>query len=121
MSVPRVLVIDDEKKIHKAVEKALAGEDLRLDHAKDGNDALKKLGIEPCALIITDLVMPKKDGMSLVQTLRAQNFRMPMLVVSGYITEDLRRELDRCGDVSFLGKPFKPDDLKAIVKKLLTP
>jgi DNA-binding response OmpR family regulator len=121
MPIPRILVIDDEKKIHTAVEKALAGEDLRIDHAKDGKDALAKLGLEPCALIITDLVMPKKDGLSLVQTLRAQSFRMPIIVVSGYITEDLRRELTYSKDVSFLSKPFKPADLQALVRKLLAP
>ncbi|MBI2900219.1 MAG: response regulator [Planctomycetes bacterium] len=117
----RVLLIDDDPKIHKAVEHALAGLDLKLDHASDGRAALGMIGAEPVDLIITDLIMPVKDGLSFVQILRAQGFRMPMIVLSGYVTDDLRRELSYYSDVTIIPKPFRPDELHATVKLVLEP
>lgn len=121
MATPRILIIDDEHKIHKAIAGAFFGEDITLLHASNGKAALSHLGLEPVDLIVTDLVMPVKDGLSTLQILRAQGFRMPIVVLSGYLTDDLRREISYYSDVTIIGKPFRPEDLKATVKKLLAP
>jgi len=114
----RILVIDDDPKIHLSIDHTLEGQGFSIAHAMDGRSALGILGPEPFDLVICDLVMPVKDGLSTLQTLRTQGFRMPVIVLSGYITEDLRRQIGYYRDTAVINKPFHPQELLGVVRQL---
>lgn len=119
MGTPTVLLVDDDQTIHRAVSSSMEGEPLQLEHAANGATALQFVAQGGCELVITDLVMPQKDGLSFVQTLRGHGYRMPIVVLSGFLTEDLQRELSRYQGLSLMAKPFRPQELRDLVRRLL--
>jgi len=117
--ISRVLVVDDEEPVHQSINKSLKDDTLELDHAKDGREAMELLSYEDYDLLITDLKMPHKTGEGLVELLRSISNRLPIIILSGYITDEIREKLGTFNNVNFMNKPFRPDELRMRVKKIL--
>ncbi len=66
---PRVLVVDDDAGVRYTLREILESQGLEVAEAADGAEALERLGVAPCALVITDLRMPRIDGMELLRRL----------------------------------------------------
>jgi two-component system chemotaxis response regulator CheY len=90
--------------------------------AKDGLDALAKLGQQGVDLVVTDVNMPRMDGFTLISTIRSQqnSRRIPIIVLSTEASpKDQQAGLSRGADL-YLTKPVRPADLVAHVRSLLT-
>jgi two-component system KDP operon response regulator KdpE len=115
----RALVVDDEAGLRKVVRDALAREGIEVVTAVDGEDALARFDAEgPFDLIVTDLGMPKVDGLGLVVRLRERS-AVPILVLT--VTQEERRKvtlLDAGAD-DYVTKPFGVAELLARVRALL--
>ena len=112
----RVLVVDDEPEMSKMLQTTLAGE-YDVASAGDGYEALTKLtkGKERFDVIITDLKMPKMNGITLVQQLPSD---IPTIIISGYLhMPAFRRALKRLNPVAILQKPFEIDQIRQAVGK----
>lgn len=104
----RVLVIDDQQTVLQAVQHILEGLGLEVVTAGDGAAGVALLGAGPQSydLAIVDMIMPHMSGRECFHALRAVRPDLPVLLVSGFLQDELLEDLTRHGGVSFLKKPF---------------
>jgi DNA-binding response OmpR family regulator len=79
----KILVIDDEPHIRTLVKAFLVKEGHEVDLAENGMEGLKLIGLNPYDLLITDIVMPEKDGLELIMDLKGRVPRIRIIVISG--------------------------------------
>ena len=115
----RLLLVEDDRKIASFVVKGLEAAGFSVDHAPDGEQGLD-LGLsEPYEVIIVDLMLPRRDGLSLIEQLRAQGVQAPIMILSAKdAVEDRVRGLQMGGD-DYLPKPFAFAELLARVQALM--
>ena len=75
--------------------------------------------LEPIDLLVTDVVMPKLDGPSLVKEVRADRPELKVIFISGYAEDSFRKRLDEDAGIHFLPKPFSLKQLAGKVKEVL--
>ncbi|MFZ4714772.1 MAG: cyclic nucleotide-binding domain-containing protein [Bacteriovoracaceae bacterium] len=114
----KVLVVDDEKDLL-----ALMGEHLRdivgrVVAAKDGQEAIQKMNNERFSLLVTDLKMPKVDGIQLATTARKLDNSIPILFISAYLS-DHEKEIQTFDHSATLSKPFTLKQLEEKLEGLL--
>jgi two-component system KDP operon response regulator KdpE len=114
----RILVVDDEAPIRRALRASLQGHGYQVESAEDGEDGLVRAATFSPQLIVLDLVMPKLDGLQMLLDLRSWS-QVPVLVLSARGEErDKVRALDLGAD-DYLTKPFGIDEFLARVRALL--
>lgn len=115
---PRVLVVDDEPQILRALRAALAGHGYEVQAASNGDEALDAIAVHPPDVVILDLVMPGKSGFEVVRDVRAWS-QVPIVVLSARGQErDKVTALDLGAD-DYLTKPFGMDELLARIRVAL--
>ena len=115
----RVLVVEDEHKVASALKEGLEGEgyDVVVEHT--GEAALVRLKTDPFDIILLDLLLPGRDGLQVLRTLREQGFETPVLVLTARDTlEDRVTGLDSGAD-DYLVKPFAFAEVVARMRALL--
>jgi two-component system, OmpR family, KDP operon response regulator KdpE len=118
MSAPRVLAVDDEPHILRALETILAGAGYEVDTAATGKDALARAALRPPDAIILDLVLPDQSGVDVCRELRTWT-QAPILVISIVgDDEDKVQALDSGAD-DYVTKPFSVDELLARLRAAL--
>ncbi len=106
----RILVVDDDEMERLLGRTILEGVGHELHFAKDGADAMRIFRTEDIDVVVTDLNMPRIDGLSLIREMREFDDRVPIVVVSGSDSE--QRELaQELGAVETLFKPVDPPKL----------
>ncbi len=116
--VRRILVVEDEKYLREELKENLSREDTHVDAVEDGLAAIDYLKKDHYDLAIIDLAMPGMNGAELVSWLKKNVPRLPIIVISAVASEEEVRKLYKLGIKEFLRKPFKIEDLLAIVKKI---
>jgi CheY-like chemotaxis protein len=117
-----VVFVDDEANVRELASTFLTRLGYRVLTAQDGTEALdlfRELQ-SPVHLVITDLIMPKMDGLALVQALKSMHPTLPILVCTGYGEEKLTRELCGLGITEFIPKPYSVRELANHVCRALT-
>jgi DNA-binding NtrC family response regulator len=117
---PHVLVVDDEPGVRRFAARALEGEGYQVHTAKDGVEALELVGAlhRRLGLIITDVVMPRLDGVGLLRSVSASHPALPVILMSGYATGHLVN-LGLTAPCAVLGKPFSVEALLGEVRRCL--
>ena len=115
----RVLVVEDDKKIATFVVKGLKQSGFAADHAADGEEGLFMAHSVNYDAAIVDLMLPKLDGLSLIQKLRAKGSRVPVLILSAKASVDDRVKGLQAGADDYLTKPFAFSELLARVQALI--
>ncbi len=115
----RILLADDEEQVLDSMEKSLQPLGHPVDRALNGREAMVLLSENDYDVLVTDLVMPQRTGLDLVQTLRMRRIMIPIIVLSAFVTPDIRRELEFYERVEIVTKPFRPEALAALVKRAL--
>ena len=115
----RVLVVDDEVELCEQIASALRQQQYAVDTAGDGVLALEKIFTEPYDLIVLDVMLPEKDGFSVLRELREEGVKSPvlMLTAKGEVSNRIRG-LDLGAD-DYLHKPFSLAELLARIRALL--
>jgi heavy metal response regulator len=115
----KILVVEDEKKVASFIKRGLEEEKFEVDTAYDGEDGLQ-LALEGAYnLIILDVVLPKRDGLSVVKELRGRKLMTPVLMLTAKDSlEDIVAGLNSGSD-DYLSKPFAFAELLARVRALL--
>ena len=112
------LVVDDDRSVRVYVKAVLKSEGFRTLEAEDGELGLKlvrKIGSD-IDLVISDIKMPKLDGIQLADLVRTEFPKIPIILVSGYVDVTLQNQ----PGVEFIPKPFLPSTLLNIVRKMVT-
>ncbi|UUR09006.1 hybrid sensor histidine kinase/response regulator [Sphingomonas glaciei] len=114
-----VLLVEDEAMVRTVAERALTRQGYTVLTAANGEEALEIVGRgEVIDLLITDVVMPIMDGPTMVREARLTRPELPILFMSGYAEEQLRRSID-FDNVAFLPKPFSVQQLSEAARRIL--
>ena len=114
-----VLLVEDEPMVRTVAERALTRHGYTVITASNGQEALDVIDRgEPIALLISDVVMPEMDGPTMVREARKTRPELPILFMSGYAEEQLRKSID-IANVAFLPKPFSVQELAEAVRRVL--
>ena len=115
-----LLVIEDERALCETIVRSLRRLAYSVDYCYDGEKALELLGVERYDLVLLDLNLPKKDGMTVLRTLRQTDRETRVLILSARSeVEDKVQGLD-AGANDYLAKPFHLAELEARIRSLLS-
>jgi two-component system, OmpR family, response regulator len=115
----RALLVEDDATIGEFVRKGLREAGFMVDHARDGEEGLRLALAEPYDAAVVDLMLPGRDGLSLIEELRGKGHRIPVLILSAKRSVDDRvRGLQGGGD-DYLTKPFALSELVARLHALI--
>jgi len=114
----RVLVVEDEKKTAAFIRKALQAESFAVDVMHNGSDALLAAASTPFDAIVLDIMLPGRDGLSVLRQLRERSNRTPVLLLSARGEVNERVEGLNAGADDYLPKPFALAELVARVRAL---
>ncbi|MFL5823316.1 MAG: response regulator transcription factor [Solirubrobacteraceae bacterium] len=115
----RVLVVDDEPAVRRALERALQLESYEVALATDGQDALDQLATAPADAVILDIMMPRVDGLEVCRRMRRAGDRTPVLMLTARDAIDDRVDGLDAGADDYLVKPFALRELQARLRALL--
>jgi len=117
----KILFVDDDPILRIAIGKSLAAfKDMyTVVMANDGFEAVKKLEEIAFSLVIVDLVMPRMDGMSLINHIWEKYPDIPVIIVSGTVVAEMENITKTPGVVDYFRKPFQVDDLQSAIMKSL--
>ncbi|MBP9855278.1 MAG: response regulator transcription factor [Candidatus Omnitrophica bacterium] len=115
----RILLVEDEKKIASFIERGLKEHHYTVDVAYDGEEGLYQAEINPYDLILLDIMLPKKDGVTICRELRNQKINTPILMLTA--RDALKDKVSglNAGADDYLTKPFSFSELLARVRALL--
>jgi two-component system cell cycle sensor histidine kinase/response regulator CckA len=119
-----VLLVEDEDAVRIVAERSLARAGYTVTTASDGEEGLQLLeerresGQPMCDLVVSDVVMPIMDGPAMAREIRRLVPGLPLLFMSGYAEEQLRREID-IEDIHFIAKPFSVQQITEKVAGVL--
>ncbi len=118
----RLLVVDDEPKLLRAIALDLKGEGYDVSTARSGNEALVSVAQRLPDLIVSDIRMPGMDGYALARRLRQNQSTalVPIVFLTAKDTTPDRIEGFRTGVDAYLTKPFEPDELLAVIASILS-
>ena len=115
----RVLVVEDDKKIASFVVNGLKQSGFAVDHCANGEDALIMARSVAYDAAVIDIMLPKLDGLSLLQTLRREGMHTPVIILSAKASVDDRVKGLQAGGDDYLTKPFAFSELLARVQALI--
>jgi two-component system, chemotaxis family, chemotaxis protein CheY len=115
-----ILTVDDSASVRQMVRFTLTGAEYSVIEAVDGRDALTKLA-RPVDLVITDLNMPNLDGIGLIRSIRANPAckGLPIIMLTTESHETRKHEGKAAGATGWIVKPFNPQQILAVVKRVL--
>ena len=116
----RILVVDDEPVVRRFAARVLEAEGFSVFEAADGADALRMMREEVTAVdvILSDIVMPRLNGVELMQVLAASHPQLPVLLMSGYASGELEG-MGIAAPCAILTKPFPAEQLVEAVRRCL--
>ncbi len=115
----RILLIEDDRRTASFILKGLRQEGFAVDHAPDGEEGLHLGSTEPYDVAVIDVMLPKMDGLALIEDLRKQGIRTPVLVLSAKSSVDDRIKGLYAGGDDYLVKPFAFSELLARIHALI--
>jgi two-component system OmpR family response regulator len=115
----RILLVEDDLKIASFVVKGLKEAGFAVDHAQDGEEGLYMALTEPYDATIVDIMLPKLDGLSLIEELRRKKINTPVIILSAKRSIDDRVKGLQTGGDDYLTKPFAFSELLARVQALI--
>ena len=116
-----ILAVDDSASLRQMVSFTLKSEGHQVVEAADGEEGLQSAKAQTFDLVITDVNMPRMDGISLIRELRAlPNYRsVPLLMLTTESSAEKKSAGKAAGATGWIVKPFNPDKLLSVIKRVL--
>ena len=115
----RLLLVEDDPKIASFILKGMKAEGYAVDHASDGQEGLHLAVTEPYDAAIIDVMLPKLDGLSVIEKIRKEKVNTPVIILSAKGSVDDRVKGLQVGGDDYLPKPFAFSELLARVQALI--
>jgi two-component system response regulator PilR (NtrC family) len=119
MNTGNILIVDDDAAIRSTLSEYFESLGHRVIAAVDGEDALKKFVPDEFDCIISDLMMPKIDGLELLKLVRMQDNKTLFVMITGYPNIDSAVNAIKAGAYDYIAKPFHMEDLRIKVERAL--
>lgn len=119
MEKETMLVVEDEDIMREALVDYFSGEGHKVDTAPDGDNALKKINLENYDVMIIDLRLPGRDGLSVLKEIRAKNPKAKVIIITAYPSLETESEARRNGAIDYLTKPFELSYLETLIRQSL--
>ena len=116
----KIIVVDDEKRICHNVAKILSKNKYEVTHAGSAQEALEKMAKESFSLLISDIVMPGKNGLELLKMVKKEWPLTKAIMMTAYAATDTAIKAIRLGALDYIAKPFTPDELRSTVEQALS-
>lgn len=124
MKNTRLLVVDDNKSLVEMIKEYFSDHaDIKISYeAYDGTEAIRLLETkqEEIDIVLLDLIMPNKDGISVLEYMHEKNIMKKTIVLTSYNTQDMIRKVSELGANYFMLKPFELDDLERRINQVVT-
>ena len=108
-AIRKVLVVDDDPIVRKSFDRVLSGKGYAVITAESGEEAMRKLADEKYDVVYTDIRMPGMSGLDVAEQLKAKQPWTPVVIITGYGSEDAEARAKAAGVSSFLHKPLSPE------------
>ncbi len=118
-ALTRVLVVDDDPVVCKSFDRVLSGKGYAVVTAGNGEEALRKIAAEAYDAVFTDIKMPGMDGIAVAEQIRAQRPWLPVVIVSGYATDENEARAKAAGVRAVLHKPLSPEMIEQCAQDAL--
>jgi two-component system OmpR family response regulator len=115
----RVLLVEDDLKIVSFISKGLKEAGFAVDHADDGENGLHLALTEPYDAAVIDIMLPRLDGLSIIERMRQQKINTPVIILSAKRSVDDRVKGLQTGGDDYLTKPFSFSELLARINALI--
>ncbi|TMQ03211.1 MAG: response regulator [Deltaproteobacteria bacterium] len=116
MAERTILVVDDEVDVLEMIETGLRAAGYRIYLADSGERAIELFERHPADLVICDIRMPGMDGITVITRLREHDPDLPVVVLTGHLTDNTVEQCDQLGGINVLGKPFLFRELSKAVQ-----
>ena len=116
---PQVLVIDDDAVVGRSFDRVLSGKGYEVSTALTGEEGLKNIESTEYDVVFTDIKMPGMDGLEVAERIKAKCPWTPVVVITGYGTEENEAEASLLGVNGFVHKPLTPEIIESITLKAL--
>ena len=117
METARILIADDDKKTRDFVAAFLNYKGYQVFQATDGQDALEKIELNDVSMVITDIMMPRVNGLEFIKKLKAMRPEIVTIAYSAFANSEMAANLLKAGAFFYLEKPFNLEDLETHVKR----
>ena len=117
MALRSILIADDEESIRQVLVVLLEERGYEVRAVKDGEEALRELQSRDYDALVTDVRMPRLDGLALIRAAQTASPETTVIVMSAYGSHELAIEAMKAGAYDYLGKPFRPDEVLLVLRK----
>lgn len=112
-----ICIIDDEIVVCKRLEQALTRDRHSVETFTDSNSAIDRINEKTFDIVVTDIRMDNIDGMEVLDHIIKKGDHTKVIMITGYATIEIAREAEAKGAFDFISKPFKPQDLRAVIER----
>lgn len=114
-----ILVVDDDESLRRLCSRVLVGRGYEVHTAADGEEAVAKVRDNAYRVVLLDLKMPGMDGIETLRRIKSEGCRGDIIMITGYGNVPTAVEAMKVGATDFIEKPFKPQDLQAMLEDVL--
>lgn len=111
MLTEKILIVDDETTICDSVSKILSRKGFSVENSLSADEALEKMKGNKFDIVITDIMMPKTNGLELLELVKKHYPEIDVLVITGYASIESAVKATKLGALDYIPKPFTPDEL----------
>ncbi|BCB96241.1 acetoacetate metabolism regulatory protein AtoC [Dissulfurispira thermophila] len=113
----RILVIDDEETMLRIISRSLEQDNYIVETFRTGTDAISRLHNGDVDIVITDLMLPDRDGFDVIKETHAIDENIPVVVITAYSSIESAVKAIKSGAYDFIPKPFDPEHISIVVKR----
>jgi CheY-like chemotaxis protein len=118
-TLPKILIVDDDPVVGKSFDRVLSGRGYVVVTASDGAEALRKIATEEYDAVFTDIRMPGMDGIAVAEQIKSRQPWLPVVIVSGYATDENEARANAAGVSVVLHKPLSPEMIENSAREAL--
>jgi len=116
----RILIVDDDDVVRRSYLRSLESISRNVAAAGDGETALRAMAQNPFDIVLLDIRMPGRDGLSVLRTIKRKWPQSEVVIITGFATLDSAKEAVRLGAYDYLAKPVGPQDVIAVTDRATT-
>jgi DNA-binding NtrC family response regulator len=113
----QVMILDDEPIVGKRLKAALTKSEIDVEVFENALEAVNRIKEKKFDIVVTDIRMEEINGIQVLEHVMKQSDRTKVIIITGYATIEVAREALAKGAFDFIAKPFKPNELRAVINK----